>query len=176
MSENVNEILGVKSNGPVKQEDLHSTKSVTVSLMDGEEVLLNVNNKQLILTTHRIRQESYGTTGALLGMTSIMLEEICSCSLKAKRNIIILIIGIIIGGALIFKGSTSYRGEGINTVGVLLFVGFLFLYLYLQKKIISFRSGGDAIEVTLSEISIEETKKIIDKVEMAKNNRYQFAK
>lgn len=175
MGENVNELLEVESKTQPK-ENLHSTKNEVLFSIEGEEVLLNVNNKQLILTTHRIRQENYSSTGALISMTSIMLEKICSCSLTTKRRIVLLILGIVIGGILIASGNATHQGGGIAPLGGLIFIGFIILYFYLKDKIISFRSAGDAIKVSLSGISLEEIKKIIDKVEVAKNNRYRHEK
>ena len=141
--------------------------------MKDEKIIMESDNTELTLTTHRIRHDTKVLGKA--NVTSIMLEELCSCSLKYKSNVILLILGILIGGVLII-GSLVSGDESTIAPGVILALIFLGAYFFSKKKILSFSSGGDTINLPVSNISLESAKNFIDEIETAKNDRYLLIK
>lgn len=144
-----------------------------MNMLKDEKVVIESDNNILTLTTHRIRYET--KIWGKAHVTSIMLDELCSCSLRYKSSIILLIIGIVFGGALVIGGLAS--GES-GSVGPGFIIGIIFIAAYfLTRKIsLSFRSGGDSINVSLNNMSFENAKKFIDEVETVKNTRYLILK
>jgi len=137
-------------------------------------VISQSDNNEFTLTTHRIRQETKKWGKASL--TSIMLEELCSCSLKYKRNIIALIIAGIIGGIFLISGIIEGSGDSIFFGLIALAIGFVFDN-FTKKTVISFASNNGNINLLMVNSIVKdaekiEAKKIIDKVEAAKNERY----
>lgn len=140
-----------------------------MTLMDDEKILFESDNKQFVLTTNRIRNKTKSWGKAYL--TSIMLEEICSCSIKYKSLPILLILGILVCGILIVTGGAENNSGAIVT-GVVVLLIFLLLYAFSKKQMLSISSGRDSIYLVLSSNNLDDLIKLVDAIESAKNNRY----
>jgi hypothetical protein len=140
---------------------------------DSETNLLESDNKEIILTTHRIRQEI--KTMGNLKIKSIMLEEISGCEYDKKSKFWLLIIGI--AGIIIGIGIFLAAGGGGNVESgsglIILLVGLIstISYFFTIKKGLLISSSSCYISMNVKGMSVENIISFIDRVEKAKNER-----
>jgi len=137
-----------------------------MNLMTGERVLLESDNKELVLTTHRIRH-SY-LQGNTLRVTSIMLDAIQSCELRKTNHTFLLYLAFFSGlGGILFSG-----GNLLNLfIGLILALVLVGAYFATQWYIISISSGGSELVARASDMSNEVAEQFIDNVEAARDAR-----
>ena len=80
-----------------------------MQLMADEQMLINGNPEGLFLTTHRVRQHFQSNGSAQV--TSIMLEEIASCSMERKSQPGLLALAIVVFVVAIFVGLVQVGGN-----------------------------------------------------------------
>jgi hypothetical protein len=117
--------------------------------MDGienEKLVLESDNRQLKLTTHRLRY--YESTSANSDFTSVMLDKISSVELTYyKSNIWLLIIGIL-------------------TIPIIVGIVLIILYFVSKKHIVSVTpDGGKPIIFEVKGMKREFLENFIDKLE-----------
>jgi len=145
-----------------------------MKLMDKESLLLESDDKQIFLTSHRIRQES--KQWGKLKIKSIMLEHVSSCEyVKTSQPLFLIlgIIGLILGIALIISGEHS----SVQIAGVSILVGICFLLTYWMstKKVLFVSSSSSKILINTVRLKDENIKAFINTLETAKNERiYSF--
>lgn len=142
-----------------------------MELLKNEEVLMDGDNKQIVLTTHRIRQEnkSFGQ----INIVSIMLEDVTSCEYVKTSKPIFLLIGILFNCFAFFIGFD--KGEEFFKVsGGIFLLGILFVYFYFinNKRGLFISSPSSKIKINTRGMKDENIKSFIDKLEIAKNDRY----
>lgn len=145
----------------------------SMRMLSDEKIIKQFTNNELILTTHRIRYVT--TKWRRIHFISIMLEELSTCSILYKSNILLLIIGIIIAGVLLISG-LILSDKNFSFSSLIVIITFLVIYFSSKEKNVRFSSAGESIEVSVSSISIEMIQQFIDDVESAKNSRYLLMK
>lgn len=141
--------------------------------MSDERILLRSGG--LTLTTHRVRSEA--ERGGKMQITSIMLEELCSCETRFTSHLFLLILaGLLIAVAgLQLLGFTYYTSDYLLTA--LVFAGILVaIYFATRKKVISLASAAARINLQRRQSGQQEAKQLIDQIEAAKNQRYLLAR
>ena len=137
--------------------------------LPGERILLQSDNKSLILTSHRVRFEMQ-TTG-LARVTSIMLEEISACEITTttKPWLLVAALAVFIGGMVsqqILRDSSGVVG------GIVIALIFVVAYFSSREGVISLRSSGGSIQMATRKMTTAVAKNFIDAVEAAKNERF----
>ena len=140
-----------------------------MNLLAGEQILLEAVEGRLILTTHRVRF-SVLKSGRGEG-TSIMLEELSSCSITRIKYRAWLILGIIF-----LLSPLVATPDQSAAAGLVLGVIFIVVYIAYQPKAIELASASAAIRVKMEKMRMETAESIIDRVEAAKNTRYLLRK
>lgn len=121
-------------------------------LLENEELITQSDNNELTLTTLRIRHQTSAFGKA--NVSSIMLEKISSVEIKYKSKLWFLIIGII-------------------TTPVIIGIILIILYYSSRKHCIVITSdAGTSINVETKWLKHDAILDFINKVEIAKNNRY----
>ena len=123
-----------------------------MNLLPDERVLLESDNGEFILTTHRARFEAKRQGQAQV--TSILLDQISSSEIRHASKPILLMF------AFLFA---------ITVIGGLLF---LLAYLWSRRQVISLASYGATINLETRGMSLQAAKDFINDVESAKNARY----
>jgi hypothetical protein len=139
-----------------------------MKLIDNETKILESDDKSIILTSHRIRQES--KQWGKMQIKSIMLEHVSSCEYDRKSNPIYLIIGLI---AMIFGAGLAFGGNQgeIGLIGVAIgFVLLIFYWITIRKGLLV-SSSSAKIVMNTNGMKDENIKTFIDKLEEAKNIR-----
>ena len=141
-------------------------------LMTDEKIIMEGDYKQIILTTHRIRQEN--KVWGNINITSIMLEQVNSCEYKKKSKPIYLIVGILflISGYMYRENGAPDIASGFGLFGLLLFL----IYPFTRKRGLFISSASAKIVVNTKGFKDENIKSFIDKLEIAKNDRLGVAK
>jgi hypothetical protein len=152
------------------EEDVPVISTSTMILMPNESVLLETEQKILILTTHRIRYQSEAFGSAEI--RSIMLDELASCVMVQTSHIILLILaGICLLGGIVVTTSGP-RNEGALMIGVLLAVVLVIAYFASRRQILMLASSGTTITVNTQGMKLDWAKQFIEQTEAAKNARY----
>ena len=140
-----------------------------MKLITDEKILMEGDYKQIILTTHRIRQENTGW--GKVDLVSIMLEHVSSCKYSKKSKPIFLIIGILLavfGFAIGNSGGNAQQiGAGIFLFGVVLII----IFFFTIKRGLFISSSSAKVIVNTKGMKTENIKAFIDKLEIAKNDR-----
>ncbi|ASU32334.1 hypothetical protein [Mucilaginibacter xinganensis] len=135
------------------------------------EILLSYSDEEIItLTTHRVRykSKSWGQSKFI----SIMLEKISSLQVVYISYPFLLIIGIIMSIMGFVTGLTNNYSSGIMSLSIIPGVVFAIAYFITRKHICVISSDGGAPIIFKTEgMSAENITEIMDKVELAKNNR-----
>lgn len=139
-----------------------------MNLISNEEILMYGDNKQITLTTHRIRQEN--TEWGKLHLSSIMLEHITSCEYSRKSNPVLVLfgIGLICIGVYFDNNNSQEPAAGFFIIGILLIIG----YFYTTKRGLTISSPSAKITLNTKGMKDENIKLFIDNLESAKNERY----
>lgn len=142
-------------------------KHTSIRLLPGESALASMGGDGMVLTTHRLRyrREEFGRTA----LVSLMLDELASFALTSLTKPILLVIGLVIGVVSLLLMSISFKGGGY---GCVITACFVFAYLLTQRRVLAFGSAGAAIEYVVADMSEDECRDFLERVEHAKNNRY----
>lgn len=161
--------------------------------LKNEKLLWQSSNKQLLLTSHRLREMKHNIFGSTI--KSIMLEELNSCELKTLRQGHLLrqglILFLLINGSVFLLNHYLFKAELIklifNEVHIgkesaqmifyfSLVVSFVYILLFLLsfKKVFSFNTTGLTINMELRRLSFEERDSFISMIEEAKDERIRF--
>lgn len=137
-----------------------------MNLMTGERVLLESDNKELTLTTLRVRH-AY-RQGSNLRVTSIMLDAIQACELRKTSHIFLLYLAFFSGlGGVLFSG-----GRLLNLfIGLILALVLVTTYFATQWYVIRITSGRAELIARASDMSNETAERFIDSVEAARDTR-----
>ena len=137
-----------------------------MNYLPDEKMLMESDNKEIILTTHRIRRFAGSR------MTSIMLEEVDSIELLVYANLWILFIAVtsLVTGLLfaMIADNAAYA-----LIGILLGAVFLIWYLFNRKQVVSINSNKANIMIETRGLPLEEVMQFVDKLEGAKSNRWE---
>lgn len=139
--------------------------------MTDEKVLMEGDFNQIILTTHRIRQEN--KSWGQVNIISIMLEDVTSCEYHKNSKPFVLIIGLLVSGFGMFIGSKG--GDNSENISIaLLSFGFLLIIIYLFsfKRGLFISSAAAKIKLNTKGMEDENIQSFIDKLEAAKNDRF----
>jgi len=147
-----------------------------MNLITDEKILMDGDYKQIILTTHRIRQEikSWGQ----IDLVSIMLEDVTSCEYSKKSNPIFLILGILVCGFGVFTGTQGGGSEALNISGGILLAGIILIlvFFFTIKHGLFISSASSKIKLNTKGMKYDNIKAFIDKLESAKSERNSILK
>jgi hypothetical protein len=144
-----------------------------MKMLENETKLMEGDNKQIILTSHRIRQE-YRIFGKLR-LKSIMLEHITSCEYDKKSNPLLLIIGILaIGFGIAVLNSIGHNEELIGIISIIAGTILIIAYLTTIKKLLYISSPSAKILINTDGMKDENIIAFIDRIEEAKNDRLKY--
>ena len=145
-------------------------RSENMRLIDDEKVIAEICFEQLILTTHRIRYQTtiYGT----VELTSIMLEEIASCSVVRKNQPILLMMALIVTFIGIMASINNDEAIILMLVIAMCDVVLTARYLIIRQPIILIASAGKSIKVKITDMELDAVLSFIDSVEIMKNERF----
>lgn len=134
-----------------------------------ERVLIESDNKTLVLTTHRVRYDAIGKGGGWADRTelvSIMLEELAACAITRISYPVLLLLAL--GGLLLALVS---RDNAI--IGVALAILFAGGFILSQRQVLLLiSSGGGKIQVNTGGMSLQAIRDFVDEVEKAKDARF----
>jgi hypothetical protein len=134
-----------------------------------EKVLIESDNKVLVLTTHRVRYDAIGKGGGWADRTelvSIMLEELSSCAITRTSYPILLLLAL---AALVLAILAQDRA----IVGLALAVLFAGGFFLSQRQVLLLSSaGGGKIQVNTASMSLQSVREFVDEIENAKNQRF----
>lgn len=131
-----------------------------MKMLDDEKTILESNNNQLVLTTHRVRFDGKSTTGETK-IVSIMLDELCSCELTVKSYFILLLLAAI---SIIY----AFTANGALLTGILGAILFGAAFWFTRKQTLSLSSAAASIDVIVKGMNITEIREFIDSVESTK--------
>ena len=135
-----------------------------MQMLQGESIVLESDNKELTLSTHRIRHRvvSWGQED----IVSIMLEQVASCGLVHTSNPLLIVLSAVCAIAALV-GPERSRVPLIFAVAIL-----LILYFVTRKHVLAISSAGHTLKVTLGGMSTEQVMSFIEATESAKNQRF----
>jgi hypothetical protein len=154
--------------------------------LPGETILYSSTEAEFVVTSHRIRIDTKRWGQAQV--TSIMLEELCSCEVKYTSQPLLFVVAALsllaggIGTLLAYlQGEAILNVESILTIlkfvplccGGAAAVGLVLLYFITRRLTFSMASAGSSIVLDALRLGVDTTKEIIDIIENAKNYRYQ---
>jgi hypothetical protein len=136
--------------------------------LDGEQMLLEANNKTLTVTTHRVRFAD--NRGGSARIASIMLDAVSSCEITHSSNRALLLLAVValLGGFAL----NSPRDSTPVAIGAVVAVILVAAYFATRKQVLRVASPSSNIDVLLVGMSIEKATEIVDTIEWAKNGRY----
>jgi len=134
-----------------------------------EKVLIESDNKVLILTTHRVRYDAIGKGGGWADRTelvSIMLEELSSCAITRTSYPILLLLAL--AGLVL-----AILAQDRAIVGLALAVLFAGGFFLSQRQVLLLSSaGGGKIQVNTASMSLQAVREFVDEIEKVKNQRF----
>lgn len=161
-----------------------------MKLLENEEILWESKNKQLLLTTHRLREIHNSFFGSTI--KSIMLEELNSCELRTTRqfrflkqavlyfviiNVAVYILNNFLFNAELFKfffGEAHIGPENAQFIfysSIAVSVAFILSFFISVKKVFSFYTASTNIDFQLRWLDFDERESFISKVEDSKDKR-----
>ncbi len=166
-----------------------------MKFLENEEVLWESKNKNLILTSHRIREVSKNIFGNRI--RSIMLEELTYSELgvirqnKFWRRAILYF--LLLNGSIYLLNNYLFEAEiikflfddfhiGQQTASWVFYLSlgisltFIMLYIFSIKKVFSFYASGMSINFQIRWLDFEEREGFISMVEDAKDKRTKIIK
>jgi hypothetical protein len=142
-----------------------------MNLLPEEKILMEGDNKQITLTTHRIRQEN--KSWGKIDLTSIMLEHVTSCEYIKKSQPLFLILGILLAAlGLLFGNEKEELGIGLLFFSFMLFI----IYFFTIKRGLFISSASAKVILNTKGMKDDNIKSFIDKLEAAKNDRFHTVK
>ena len=131
-----------------------------------EKLLIEADNKVLVLTTHRLRYDSLdGGLAVRKELVSILLEELVSCAITRISYPLLLLLAL--GGVML-----ALLMEGAAIVGIALAVLFTGGFFASQRRVLLISSAGSKIQVNIAHMSLQSLREFVDEIEDAKNRRY----
>jgi hypothetical protein len=134
-----------------------------MTLMDDEKVLERC--ELVTLTTCRLIEEWNN------GLRTIMLDQLCSCSISRVAKPIYLWLA-----ALSLAAGIAYSARLLSDIGwetgVAVGTAFLILYVFTGSKTLQLASAGDSITISMSGGNILRFREFLNTVDAAKNGRY----
>jgi len=142
-----------------------------LQLMTDEEIIYETL-KNFTLTTHRIR--STDSTLEKKEVVSIMLEKISSIAISSRNYLVFLILGILLI-LFSFWGFANSYNQGLDFIILVLGIISIVVYALTRKSIVIISSdGGHAAVLSSMGLSHESVIEIINKIEVAKNDRMRY--
>src|SRR5688500_9053460 len=123
-----------------------------------EKLLIESDNKVLVLTTHRIRYDSIGRGGGWADRTelvSILLEEVTSCAIT--RTSYPMLLWLALAGLLI-----AISLDDMTIVGIALTVLFAGGFFMSQRQVLLISSAGNKIQVNTAGMSLQSVREFVD--------------
>ncbi len=134
-----------------------------MKFMDAERAIKTCGD--VTLTTHRLIQEwNHGTK-------TVMLEQLCSCTVLRKTNPIWLYLSIIPFSLGVMYSIRSRQDDGWET-GLFFTAIFVAGYFLTGSRILELASAGAAIEIRSEGRNVGEFRAFVALVDGAKNERY----
>ena len=129
-----------------------------------EQILLESDTGEFILTTHKVRLTARRFGRA--AVKSIMLREVTGCEIKyvSKPWLLILAVTAVIGGMLIGEESVSILGFAVAAVATV-------AYFVLRHQAVVLSSPSVKINLSVKGMSLNSAIDMVDKVESAKYKR-----
>jgi hypothetical protein len=136
-------------------------------LFSDESIISESDNKQVTLTTHRLRFQTSSNS------TSFMLEKISSIQTIHQSAGILLLLGILVMIGGIAVGSQQQQMEQAAPAGILVGLVFILLYFFTIKNVAVVTADcGTKITIEMDGKKKEAMMDFINQVEKAKNDRY----
>jgi len=134
-----------------------------MNLIPNEKILLESDNNELVLTTHRVRH-TYRQRGEPR-MTSLTLEAVQSCELRriSYPTWLYLASLSVLFGLILDNGSGLYF-----LIGLILAAIFVYGYSASRPHVLRLASAGGAIVANVEGLPQERITEFIDAVETAK--------
>jgi hypothetical protein len=134
-----------------------------------EKLLIESDNKTLVLTTHRVRYDAIGKSGGWADRTelvSIMLEELASCAITRTSYPLLLLLAL--AGLVL-----ALLVEDRAIVGIALAVLFAGGFFLSQRQVLLLTSsGGSSIQINTGGMNLQDVRDFVDEIEKAKNQRF----
>ena len=134
-----------------------------MNLIPNEKILMESDNKELVLTTHRLRH-AYRQKGEPR-LTSLTLEALRSCELRRISHPFWLYLGVfyfLLGLIL-----ATYGGVYL-LLGLILAAMCLYTYYASRRQVLRLASAGGAIVADVAGLSQEAITEFVDAAESAK--------
>ena len=138
-----------------------------MNVLPNEGLISEDDSGRLVLTTHRIRWDPKKASAGLI--TSIMLEEVCSCQVRYTTYPLLLAVAalaIVAGGVL-----KSESDSTAIVVGVIVAVACVMAFLATRRKTLSIASAGASVDIAANHMGLDNLRAFIDAVETAKDAR-----
>jgi len=134
-----------------------------MNLLPGEKILLESDNNELVLTTHRVRHSYH--RGGELRLTSLTLEALQSCELRQSSYPLWLYLGgfFVLLGLLLSDESQAFLIAGLVVAAISLLA-----YYASRRQVLRLASSTGAIVAELRGLSQQAAIDFIDAVEAAK--------
>lgn len=139
-----------------------------MKLLDGEKKLLESDNGNLLLTSHRIRyEESQVGQGEI---RSILLDGLSFCGMTATSK---PILAILAGTFFLLFIMAAMQGSRQEVLIILLALGIIcaIIWAITRRQVLELASSGGVIRVNIKGMNKETVREFIDTVEAAKNSR-----
>ncbi len=129
-----------------------------------EETLLESDTKEIILTTHRIRQDrSYG------GLKTIMLEQVSSIEIGYQRKFWLAIVGIVL---ILASIGLILENEGApGLLALVIGIGCIAYSYYSRKNIVSIGTSSTKLVFQTKGMSKDKVKEFAETIEAAIEER-----
>ncbi|NUO78587.1 hypothetical protein HUU05_00800 [candidate division KSB1 bacterium] len=138
------------------------------NLLPGEKIL-DSPVTGLMISTHRVRMETQ--TSGRAQITSIMLDQLCSCETRyVSRPVLLVIAGISALLGLIMQN--FLRSQPGFMFLLVIAVVLVLIYFNTRYEAVSLASAKGEINVKISVSDVQTVRHLIDQVEAAKNARY----
>ena len=140
-----------------------------MDFMTDEKTLLESDDKSVLLTTHRVRQQLKSSgKDEIVGIT---LEAISSCRLTRDTKPPLLWASGILFVLGIGSESLPSPEKAISIPLVVISIILLVAYVLTRRQIIEVASSGAVINIDAKRISLDQAVRFIDAVEKAKIGR-----
>ncbi|HSF81773.1 MAG TPA: hypothetical protein VLA49_11095 [Anaerolineales bacterium] len=134
-----------------------------MNLIPNEKILLESDNKELVLTTHRVRH-TFPRRGELR-LTSLTLDALQSCELRRVSSPMWLYLAGIsfLLGIVLYDDSPAFFIAGLILAAISVYA-----YYATQRQVLRLASAGGAIVADVQGLTQQALLEFIDAVETAK--------
>jgi EamA domain-containing membrane protein RarD len=136
-----------------------------MKLLPNEKMIIETDEKELVLTSHRVRYNAKSTNNA--EFMSIMLNEVASCGIVKKTKPLLLALAIIIALIGLYVGAKESQTAAIVFILIAFFFGVG--YFLTIRKMLEIASAGSSILLNVSKMSMNQIIEFVDELEGAKN-------